>query len=276
MGSNTSKKSKSVKQAAALSGKKQRRVNVGRSRFPMIVAAVVVAGLSLVTYARQSRPEASAFSPSVEDHWHHAYGFYLCDTWFQLSGDLEEADTSGFVNTDFARTGIHSHNDGVIHWHAASSAAVGERAKLGLFLDLYNVEVTPDGISFDETQTDALRAEGIEVGDTNTATFTSGETTCDIDGEERPGDVVVTVWESPEDTSDGVTYIADFDNIRLNDDSQVITIGFVPAGTELQQPPWAVDLDELAAVDNPLAPAETSGTSPELATPDNVVTTSEP
>ena len=81
-------------------------------------------------------PAADDSPPTVDDHWHVAYGFFLCDTGeFTLNGALKETDTSGQpMNTDFLRTGVHSHDDGVIHWHAFTSASVGKNATLGLFL----------------------------------------------------------------------------------------------------------------------------------------------
>ena len=80
----------------------------------MIVALVFVLGIALVVYARQSRPAADASDPQVGDHWHMAYGFNICGEWIQVEGDAEERDANGnFLNTEFARTGIHSHDDGV-------------------------------------------------------------------------------------------------------------------------------------------------------------------
>ena len=121
--------------------------------FPMIVALVVVLGLALVVYARQSRPAADASDPSVGDHWHVAYGFNICGEWISLQGDAEERDANGsFLNTDFARTCVHSHDDGVIHWHANSRAAVGRRAVFQVLLDVYDVELENKKLVFPEEQ----------------------------------------------------------------------------------------------------------------------------
>ena len=110
--------------------------------FPLIVAIVVVLGLALVVYARQSRPAADASAPTIDDHWHMAYGFYLCDTWVQVTGNQEDPSSPGY--TEYVRTGIHSHDDGVVHWHPFTSASVGKRAKLSVFLDVYGVELTDE------------------------------------------------------------------------------------------------------------------------------------
>ncbi|MEO1059067.1 MAG: hypothetical protein AAFY28_19330 [Actinomycetota bacterium] len=237
--------SSSTKKAAKLaqSGQGRRIRFQGGTLFPMIVAIVVVVGLALVVYSRQSRPAADASSPQVDDHWHHAYGFFLCDEWFLLEGDLEERDSSGFLNEGFARTGIHSHGDGVIHWHAFSSAAVGQRATLGVFLDNYEVQLDNDRIEFPEQQRAGLPSQN------DTGVFEEGETKCVIDGEEEDAVLSVVVWDNFSDTDDGTTFITDFNNIRLNQDGMVISIVFAPEGTDVTMPPWAPDLPELGAID---------------------------
>lgn len=237
--------SSSTKRAAKLAqkGKGQKVRFQGGTLFPLVVAIVVVLGISLVFYSRQSRPAADASPPTIDDHWHIAYGFYLCDEWFMLEGDLEERDSSGFVNTEFARTGVHSHSDGLIHWHAFSSAATGGNATLGLFLDNYGVELTNDKLQFPDDQAPLLPYEQ------DTGLFEGGETQCDIDGAMRDGELKVITWESFSDTGDGTTFIADYENIRFTNDAMVVSIAFVPSGTDVGMPPWAPDLPDLGAVD---------------------------
>ena len=242
MAPSSSSTKKAAKLAKSGQGKKVRFQ--GGTLFPAVVAIVVVLGLALVVYARQSRPAADASAPTISDHWHHAYGFYLCDTWFQLSGDAEERDSTGFVNTDFARTGIHSHDDGLIHWHPFSAAAVGTRATLGLFLDVYGVELGNDKLEFPEEQRPGLPYEQ------ETGVFEEGETTCDIDGTEEDAELKVVVWDNFTDTDDGTTYIADFNNIRLDRDQMVVAIAFVPDDTDVSMPPWAPELPSLGALDS--------------------------
>lgn len=248
--------SSSTKRAARLAQKGQgRKVRFqGGTLFPMVVAMVIVLGIALVVYSRQSRPDADASPPTIDDHWHVVYGFYLCDTWYQLTGDLEERDSSGFVNTEFARTGVHSHDDGLIHWHAFSSAATGGNATLGLFLNNYGVELTNSELQFPEAQRPTLPYER------ETGLFEGGETQCDIDGEMRDGELKVITWESISDTGAGTTFIADYDNIRIRDDGMVISIAFVPSRTDVGMPPWAPDLPDLAISDSgQLAPDDLFG-----------------
>jgi hypothetical protein len=238
--------SSSTKRAARLAqkGKGQKVRFQGGTLFPLVVAIVLVLGFALIVYSRQSRPAVDASPPTIDDHWHVAYGFYLCDEWFMLTGDLEEQDSSGFVNTDFARTGVHSHDDGLIHWHAFSAAATGGNATLGLFLDNYGVELTNDKLQFPESQRAALPYQQ------ETGLFESGETQCDIDGELRDGELKVITWDNFSETTDGTTFIADFENIRVAEDAMVIAVAFVPSGTDVDMPPWAPQLPELGAVDS--------------------------
>lgn len=217
--------------------------------FPLIVALVVVLGLALVVYARQSRPAADASDPSVGDHWHVAYGFNICGEWISLQGDAEERDANGaFLNTDFARTGVHSHNDGVIHWHANSRAAVGRRAIFQVLLDVYDVELENKKLVFPDDQRGQLAAVfGDKYAD---GVFESGETTCTVDGKEVDGSLQMVVWDNFTDIDDGTTFVAAYGSVRVDRDAKVFSVAFVPDNTDVEMPPWARDLPALGAVDS--------------------------
>jgi hypothetical protein len=203
----------------------------------MVVLAILVLGLGVIVYARTSVPAADASPPTADDHWHVAYGFSLCDTegFVQLSGALEEVDANGVpVNNDFLRTGVHSHDDGVIHWHAYTSASTGSNATLGVFLDNYGVELDDDSLRFPDNQNGGKE-------------YVEGETECP-DGED--GELSVTVWQSPNDTSDGRRYVSDFDDIRVDKDSLVFTIAYQPRDADIGMPePQASQLAQLGALD---------------------------
>ncbi len=215
--------------------------------FPLVVTIVIVLGLSLVFYARQSRPSVDASgAPQQSDHWHHAYGFYLCDTWFKLEGNAEQPGTDNY--TQYARTGIHSHDDGLIHWHPFSPASVGNNARLGVFLDTYGVDLSNSKLTFPESQSAALQ---VDFGDReDPLVWENGNTKCNVDGSEKDGSLKVVVWSNFTDTDNGTTYIADFDNIRLDRDQMVVAIAFVPDGADdVTMPPWAPNLPALGQVD---------------------------
>ena len=236
--------SSSTKKAARLAqkGKGQKVRFQGGTLFPVIVALVVVLGLGLIVYARESRPAADASAPTINDHWHHVYGFYICGEWVQLNGDGEDRDINNQpTNVKYARSGIHSHDDGLIHWHPFSSASVGRRADLGVFLDVYDVELSNDVLEFPEEQRAQLPAAFQEDG-----RFESGDTECpnpDGDGGET-GRLQVVRWENIDSTGDGTTFIAGFDGIGLNQDAMIAVIAFVPDNTTIEKPPWTVNFAE--------------------------------
>jgi hypothetical protein len=236
--------SSSTKKAARLAQKgKGKRVRFqGGTLFPLVVLAILVLGVGTIVYARSSIPAADASPPTAEDHWHMAYGFSLCDqpgVVVQLAGNLEEENGPRF--NDYLRTYVHSHDDGVIHWHPFNGRAVGKRATLGVFLDTYGVELTDDSLKFPEGQNPGGLQEYIE-----------GETKCP-DG--KDGELSVTVWDSPEDTSSGDRYVSGFDDIRISKNSLVFMIAFEPRDTDVSKPePQSSNLTELGAIDSAQAP----------------------
>ncbi|MBA3289678.1 MAG: hypothetical protein H0U21_16985 [Acidimicrobiia bacterium] len=264
--------SSSTKRAARLAQKgKGKKVRFqGGTLFPLVVLFVVVLGLALVVYARQSQPAADASPPTENDHWHIAYGFMLCDTANTqfLNGILEDVDANGnTISQDYVLTGVHSHDDGVIHWHPFSGRSVGKRAQLGLFLDNYGVELSDDVLQFPDNQLAGERYE-------------EGETKC---GDED-AELSVRVWDSYQDTGDGTTYTSNFDEIRIDNNSMVMVIAFTPRDTDVPMPPWAADLPALGAADQgqtspvdtttPLSGPPGTGTAPTGTTPTGSTTPS--
>jgi len=250
--------SSSTRRAARLAQKgKGKRVRFqGGTLFPLVVAIVLVVGMLLVVYSRQSIPEADASPPTVDDHWHAANGYLICDAdgWKPpLSGVKEEQGTSGFQ--EYQATGVHSHDDGVMHWHPFTSRAVGRNAQLGVFHEVYGIELDDDSLRFPDDQ------GGEE--------YIEGETKC---GEED-AELQVVVWNNFSDTDDGTTYISDFDDIRLTDDGMVFAIAFVPDGVEVLMPPWAPDLPELGAADAGGTEPVTASTTPGTGTSAGTATT---
>ena len=256
----TSSSSASAKKVAKLAqrdrGKKVRFQ--GGTLFPAIVIAVLLVGLVVIIYARQSRPDPGTAPPQVGDHWHAAYGMYVCDGWLpKLTGAKEEQNADGSLVSDaFATTGIHSHDDGVIHWHPYSAKAVGDRAVLGVFLDVYDVELS-------DTRLELPADQGGDV--------------YDVDGYQCDGkDVTVKVvaWDNYADTGKGQTYITDLNSVRLKQDGMVFVIAVVPKDTEVAMPPWASELPTLGAVDggNVPGPSTTAATETTAATDTTVAT----
>ncbi len=232
-------KASSAKKVARLAQKgKGRKVRFqGGTLFPALIVGIAVVGAALIVYSRASIPNQN-IPPTVEDHWHASYGFYACDEWLpDLQGVKEEQDSAGQLISDgFRRTGIHSHDDGVIHWHPFSSEATGRNAKLGVFLDVYGIKLSDGKLELPADQGGAVYEEG--------------STQCtDADGKSVDGELVVYAFEAFDTPDKFTTYITNFDDIRLTQDGMAFAVVFAPAGTKAELPPSAADLPALGAAD---------------------------
>lgn len=262
--------SSSAKKVARLAqrGKGKRVRFQGGTLFPAAVVLVILLGLVLIVYGRQSRPSTGNSPPTVNDHWHAAFGIDACDDSDTGKGQLQwqpklvgnKEETKGtdaatgqpvYVNKLFGTVGVHSHDDGVIHWHPFSTKAVGNRAKLGVFLDVYGIKLTDGELTLPSDQ--------------GGKSWKEGTTKCDG----KDADLSVVVWNSFSDTGEGTTYQASFGDIRLKQDGMVFAVVFAPKGTKVTMPPWAARLPELGTADGSstgqttttVAGADTSTTS---------------
>ena len=180
-----------------------------------------------------SSADAALVSPDhrLSDHWHEAYGFYVCDSFLPPAQDVEE-DVLG----------IHTHGDGIIHIHPFGASSSGANARLGLFGDQVGIEFAEDGWRL---------PDGVE--------YRNGSATCGG----QPADVVVYRWAvdaSPDtDGTDPVrVYRNNFEDIVFDADRQAFTFAVVPEGTVPPRPPTIPTLDNLSDV--PTGP--TMGTTP--------------
>lgn len=180
--------------------------------YPALVVAVIILGLVVVAFARQTRD--AEVQPTLADHWHASYGVYNCQTDSFLPP----------FQSDFDPDGIHSHQDGVIHIHPFTSAVTGSEAKLGVFFEAMFTTVTEESISTTGGQT--LTA-GVECG---------GE----------PAIIQIVRWEDAFNPEDPEIFTSDFDDVRLTQDGNGFTIALAPAGFDLPQRQESVD--QLAAV----------------------------
>lgn len=237
----TSKKiARAARAGGRASGVRQRNL-----LFPGTITVIVVLGLALVGFSiREHKADADTVPPRAPsgdrpyDHWHAAYGIWVCDQWMPALPTFE--------NT----TGIHTHADGVIHIHPFSEAGAGENATIGTFLeDAPDIELTGDKLT---------------VGDES---WETGETKC---GDEN-GELVVARWENVQTTEDSPALIyQDFGDVRFREDGEGYTIAFVPEGDkDVPKPESAAELDALGAVDSAdpsgtttTAPGETTTTLP--------------
>lgn len=225
---------KVARAARAGSSTKRERPKIG---FPLAVFAIVVLGTSLVIFARTSREPASAAPPSYlnSDHWHAAYGVYVCDAFIAPWTDAIED-----------RDGIHTHGDGVIHIHPFSSSASGDRARMSVFAKQVGVTFTDDGF---------INSDGTE--------YKNGY---DCNG--QPATVSVIKWFPDDPTRPGEVYESNFNNIVFDTDRAAYTIAVVPEGVTPPMPDSVPTLDNLTDVPGSgTAGAGTSGIDPSLVDP---------
>jgi hypothetical protein len=222
--------SSSARKVAKLASKgKGKKVRFsGGTLFPAVIVGVVVVCLALVVYARQTLPRSGEGAPQVGDHWHVSYGIYTCDTYQpNLIGELEDSGK-------YEATGIHSHDDGVIHWHPFSARATGNRAKLGVFLDNYGITLTQDRIELPAEQA----IDGENVWDVDDFTCNGQET-----------QVRVRIWENYADSTNFRDVVTSFDEIPVNKDGMAFAIAIVPRDADIPMPPSAPNLPTLGATD---------------------------
>ena len=207
--------SKKVARAAKAAG----RPGAGRSwGWPALIGGLCVLGLVLIVISRGKTEDAAA--PKLGDHWHAAYGIYSCDTFLPPLRDVVVDET-----------GLHTHDDGLMHMHPFGTSYTGDGANIGNFGLTVDLEVSDDSFS----------AGGVE--------RENGDE-CD-DGEE--GTVQLKVWDSPDD-EEGRLIEGDFADYAPQEFSMWV-LAFVPEGTEIPPPPQEV-------IEALRAPSDVVGSTP--------------
>jgi hypothetical protein len=203
--------------------------------FPVALAVVLTLGLALVVYGRATNrqdlgaPQLNTAS-QPGDHWHSAYGIYICDQYIPSMSVGVEPDPGG----------IHTHQDGVIHIHPFQTATTGRNARLGDFFAQTGLDVSSSKIQLPDDPA---------LGDNSGKTFENGDK-CP-DGQE--GVVKVLVWDDAAGTDDAKVFVADIDRIRFTNNAMAFAFAFVPADLDIStipRPPTAAQLQELGAVDS--------------------------
>ena len=98
----------------------------------LAIAILVIAGFGLQSFASFSvGSQQNSSGAQVGDHWHAKINVVLCD----------------FTSTIPPSPGdVHSHGDGMIHIHPASTDTAGDKANLGAFFDSTQMKVMSDSI----------------------------------------------------------------------------------------------------------------------------------
>ena len=127
----------------------------------LAMALVVVLGIGGIVFSRQERIDElaagkdSSAPAANKDHWHAAYGAFLCDEFAAPITDQRDPK------------GIHTHGDGVIHIHPFVRSAAGRNATLGVFADAVKMTLTdtelrlPGGKSYRSGRTECNGKKGV-------------------------------------------------------------------------------------------------------------------
>ena len=154
-----------------------------RGRTPWVyygsLALAIVLGVALIITSRQDRITELAAGTEVPprlanpsknqpfDHWHAAYGIYICDT---FQPDLPDNPEKG---------GIHTHTDGLIHVEPVTVDDAGPNATTGRFLQLAGVTVSENNLKMPGKD---ARTNGGKCGDKG------AQVKVFVDGKLRAGD----------------------------------------------------------------------------------------
>jgi hypothetical protein len=202
--------------------------------WPVSIAVVVLLGVGLIAASAAGRNSGGdGARPILGDHWHAAYGIDICGEWLPPLRDVVRDET-----------GLHTHEDGLVHLHPFKTTYTGDRATLN---------------AWGETV-------GVEVGD-GTLTLPDRELTDGDDCGGEPGTVQVKVWDSPSAPEGRVLDTDPGDHAFA--DGEVVTIAFLPEGEEVEQPPTTPRLQDPNAAEEGRAvvPIEESGEAPEGSAP---------
>ena len=204
------------------------------------MAVIVVLGVTLVGFSRHERISATNAAahgtpPTTQDHWHEGYAFYVCGSFKPM---LPEDARAG--------AGLHTHGDGNIHVEPEGPQDTGKNATLGRFVQLY------PGMVLNASTVQYPGDKALHNGDK-----------CGS----KPGYVQVKVWDSPT-AKTGHLLPGNPADLRLKN-GQLITVAFVPKGTDVPKPPAQVIQNLLANVSQTASGAPTQ---PGSELPQTVVT----
>ena len=178
------------------------------------IAMVVIIGLVLILTSRQEHRREFAVGTDAEgpvarqDHWHAAYGVYLCDNFSPQIEDQRDPQ------------GIHTHADGIIHIHPFVRSAAGKNATIGKFFDAVRADLSDTSVKMP--------------GDKE---YSEGDDECGG----KPGQVVVKVNDKVVTRNVRDVKMNDRDLITIG----FVAEG---TGEELPPPPSAGGLDNLSDV----------------------------
>ena len=215
--------SKKVARAARAAGRPGARKNY---TWPAVIGLVVVLGIVGVVLSRNGGETASSGPPTLTDHWHEAFGIYLCGTW---APDLPEQ----------VHSGVHTHGDGLIHVEPSTHQETGKNANVGKFVKDFG-----SGLVLTQSK---IVLPGSK------AQYKDGGT-CGA----KKASVRIYFWKNVTDKAPKLL-TGSLDSMHIENDSAIV-FAFLPEGRTPPLPP------SVAALQNPNAGESHGGTQTTVAT----------
>ncbi len=235
--------SSSAKKVARLAsrGKGKKVRFTSGTTFPAIVGVVVIAMISLITYAKVSLPGIETGPPQPDNLWSMAYGIRICDTFLpNIEGSSLELEKDASTGDETAvQTGTDG--DGIIHYHAQAGGNTGRKAKLSVFLDIYGIKLSDDKLE--------VPAELVGEGEANSWDINDGDV---FKGTSCEGDKAVLTMRVWNDYSTGAfeDKVTDFGNQRFTRNGMIFVIAVVPKSDnpDVPKPSHFCELETLGVV----------------------------
>ncbi len=233
----TSSSARKVAKLASRGKGKKVRFSSGTT-FPAIVVATVVAMVALVAYAKISQPGFESGPPQPGADWNIAYGIKICDEWLpNLTGTAAELDKDASTGAASA-VANGTDRDGIIHYHPQVGGNTGSRARLGVFLDVYDIKLTDTKLTLPASQMpEEPRSWDIKDKDVFKGTSCEGDDAV----------LKVRVWN---DYTSGEFFdnVTDFRNLRFRNNGMVFAIAVVPRNADIAKPDSAASLAGLGVI----------------------------
>jgi hypothetical protein len=215
------KASRNKKSSDSVKVTKVQNPDQGRSWFLPVMVVVTLLGAVAVGLLAMNRESNADVRPLLSDHWHAAYGIYVCDSFQDPIQDISDPE------------GVHTHADGIIHIHPFRTTASGNNATVDAFFRATASVLDDDGLT-----------PGPGVG---------GAPIVEADGcNGEPATWQIAYWDNAILAEGGAapdtvltTDLADF---RFRGDVAAITFALVPEGAEIPPPPSIPGLSNLTDI----------------------------
>lgn len=235
--------SSSAKKVAKLAsrGKGKKVRFTSGTTFPTVVGTVLIAMIALITYAKVSLPGAETGPPQPDDLWSMAYGIRICDTYLpHIEGTSDELTLDASTGDETAVLS-GTDGDGIIHYHPQPGGNTGRKAKLGVFLDIYDVELSTDKLT--------VPVELVGDGEPNSWDVDDDDVFKGTPCEGKKADITLRVWS---DYTSGAfeDKVTDFRNQRFTRSGMIFVIAVVPESDDpdIPKPSHFCELEDLGVV----------------------------